>query len=58
MDANDTPKKPADLSGVQFGTGKPKEPEKPADKPMTAWDIAWGVFMGMSMFYLMVKLFG
>lgn len=58
METNEPAKKSADLSGVTFGTGKAKEPPPSATKTLTPWDIAWGVFLGLSMFYLAVKLFG
>lgn len=61
MDANDTPKKPADFSTVKFGTGKPKEHPRATNsesKPLTHWDIAWSVFAGLTFFYWAVKLFG
>ena len=58
MDTKEPAKKSADLSGVRFGTGKPKEPAKPEARPLTTWDIAWGVFMGLTLFKLADLLLG
>ncbi len=52
---------PPDLRDYRFGQVSPKEPAKPPggpEKPLTAVDIALGVFAGLTLFYAAIRLLG